>query len=132
MEIGFIGLGKMGMNMVTRLQRDRHRVVVYDRSADLITQAESVGCIGASSLADLVGQLKSPQAHALRIGGHQRQQRVKASFHKTCESKIHPYSNPALSAWRVRLTILSTEMSGFSVIPNCMAVPLIHDARRRI
>ena len=35
MEIGFIGLGKMGMNMVTRLQRDRHRVVVYDRSADL-------------------------------------------------------------------------------------------------
>ena len=47
MEIGFIGLGKMGMNMVTRLQRDRHRVVVYDRSADLIKQAEAVGCVGA-------------------------------------------------------------------------------------
>jgi 6-phosphogluconate dehydrogenase len=62
MEIGFIGLGKMGMNMVTRLQRDRHRVVVYDRSADLIKQAEGVGCIGASSLADLVGRLKAPRA----------------------------------------------------------------------
>jgi len=62
MEIGFIGLGKMGMNMVTRLQRDRHRVVVYDRSGDLIKQAESVGCIGAASLADLVGQLKAPRA----------------------------------------------------------------------
>jgi 6-phosphogluconate dehydrogenase len=62
MEIGFIGLGKMGMNMVTRLQRDRHRVVVYDRSADLIKQAEAVGCVGAASLADLVGQLKAPRA----------------------------------------------------------------------
>ncbi len=62
MEIGFIGLGKMGMNMVTRLQRDRHRVVVYDRSADLIKQAEGVGCIAASSLAELVGQLKAPRA----------------------------------------------------------------------
>jgi 6-phosphogluconate dehydrogenase len=62
MEIGFIGLGKMGMNMVTRLQRDRHRVVVYDRSADLIKQAEGVGCVGALSLADLVGQLKAPRA----------------------------------------------------------------------
>jgi 6-phosphogluconate dehydrogenase len=62
MEIGFIGLGKMGMNMVTRLQRDRHRVVVYDRSGDLIKQAESVGCIGAASLADLVGRLKAPRA----------------------------------------------------------------------
>ena len=36
MEVGFIGLGKMGM--VTRLQRDRHRVVVYDRTAELIKQ----------------------------------------------------------------------------------------------
>jgi 6-phosphogluconate dehydrogenase len=62
MEIGFIGLGKMGMNMVTQLQRDRHRVVVYDQSADLIKQAEGVGCVGASSLADLVGQLKAPRA----------------------------------------------------------------------
>jgi 6-phosphogluconate dehydrogenase len=62
MELGFIGLGKMGMNMVTRLQRDKHRVVVYDRTADLIKQAEGVGCVGASSLADLVSKLKAPKA----------------------------------------------------------------------
>lgn len=62
MDIGFIGLGKMGMNMVTRLQRDRHRVVVYDRSADLVKQAVGVGCVSASSLEDLVGQLKAPRA----------------------------------------------------------------------
>jgi 6-phosphogluconate dehydrogenase len=62
MELGFIGLGKMGMNMVTRLQRDKHRVVAYDRTADLVKQAESQGCVGASSLADLVSKLKAPRA----------------------------------------------------------------------
>jgi 6-phosphogluconate dehydrogenase len=62
MEIGFIGLGKMGMNMVTRLQRDRHRVVVYDRTAELIKQAEGHGCVGASSLAELVSKLATPRA----------------------------------------------------------------------
>ena len=62
MELGFVGLGKMGMNMVTRLRRDQHRVVVFDRSTDLITQAESQGCIGSVSLADLVGKLSAPRA----------------------------------------------------------------------
>jgi len=62
MELGFIGLGKMGMNMVTRLRRDQHRVVVYDRSNDLIKQAEGQGCVGASSLADLVSKLAAPRA----------------------------------------------------------------------
>jgi 6-phosphogluconate dehydrogenase len=62
MELGFIGLGKMGMNMVTRLRRDQHRVVAFDRSADLIKQAEAQGCTAASSLADLVGKLSAPRA----------------------------------------------------------------------
>jgi len=62
MEIGFVGLGKMGMNMVTRLQRNRHRVVVYDRTAELIKQAEGQGCVGASSLAELVSKLATPRA----------------------------------------------------------------------
>ncbi|MBH0177359.1 MAG: decarboxylating 6-phosphogluconate dehydrogenase [Nitrospira sp.] len=62
MELGFIGLGKMGMNMVTRLRRDQHRVVAFDRSADLIKQAEAQGCTGASSLADLISKLSAPRA----------------------------------------------------------------------
>jgi 6-phosphogluconate dehydrogenase len=62
MEIGFIGLGKMGMNMVTRLRREQHRVVVYDRAPAMITQAESHGCIGASSVGDLVTKLSAPRA----------------------------------------------------------------------
>ena len=61
MELGFIGLGKMGMNMVTRLQQGKHRVVAYDRTADLIKQAESVGCVGAASLEDMIAKLKAPR-----------------------------------------------------------------------
>ena len=61
MEIGFVGLGKMGMNMVTRLQRNAHRVVVYDRAPDLIMEAEGRGCIGASSLAAMVPKLAAPR-----------------------------------------------------------------------
>ncbi len=62
MDIGFIGLGKMGMNMVTRLTQGGHRVVAYDRSADLITQAESIGATGATSLEDLVSKLPKPRS----------------------------------------------------------------------
>ena len=62
MDIGFIGLGKMGMNMVIRLRRDQHRVVVYDRAPELTTQAEGQGCIGASSLADVIAKLSPPRA----------------------------------------------------------------------
>ena len=62
MELGFIGLGKMGMNMVTRLQQGQHRVVAFDRTADLIKQAEGVGCTGAASLEDIVSKLKAPRA----------------------------------------------------------------------
>ncbi|WP_455244126.1 phosphogluconate dehydrogenase (NAD(+)-dependent, decarboxylating) [Petrachloros mirabilis] len=61
MELGFIGLGKMGMNMVTRLQHAGHRVVAFDRSTEAVAQAVSIGCQGASSLADLVHKLPSPR-----------------------------------------------------------------------
>ncbi len=62
MEIGFVGLGKMGLNMVTRLQRAGHQVTAYDRSVDALANATAAGCIGAASLADLVQRLKAPRA----------------------------------------------------------------------
>ncbi len=62
MEIGFVGLGRMGMNMVRRLQRDRHRVVAFDRNSEAVREAGREGAVGAKTLADLVAQLTPPRA----------------------------------------------------------------------
>ena len=62
MEIGFVGLGKMGFNMVTRLRQGGHRVVAFDRNPDVVQQARQQGCIAATSLADVVAKLTPPRA----------------------------------------------------------------------
>ena len=62
MQIGFIGLGKMGLNMVTRLVRGGHAVVAYDRAADAVSRAEAAGAQGVSSLDQLVAALTPPRA----------------------------------------------------------------------
>jgi 6-phosphogluconate dehydrogenase len=62
-QIGFVGLGRMGGNMVHRIRRDSdHRVVAFDFSAEAVHAAEEHGASGASSLEDLVGQLTGPRA----------------------------------------------------------------------
>jgi 6-phosphogluconate dehydrogenase len=61
MEIGFVGLGRMGGNMVTRLMRGGHKVVAYDRSAEAVSTAASGGARGAGSLDDLVKALTPPR-----------------------------------------------------------------------
>ncbi|MEV4419589.1 phosphogluconate dehydrogenase (NAD(+)-dependent, decarboxylating) [Patulibacter sp. NPDC049589] len=62
MQIAFIGLGKMGGNMVRRLRRDDHDVVAYDRDADLAAAlAEETGARAVGSLEDLVGALEAPR-----------------------------------------------------------------------
>jgi 6-phosphogluconate dehydrogenase len=62
MERGFVGLGRMGLNMVRRLQRDKHRVVTYDRSPDIVKESAKDGAVGAGSLKDMVSQLAAPRA----------------------------------------------------------------------
>ncbi|MEA2186511.1 MAG: 6-phosphogluconate dehydrogenase [Solirubrobacteraceae bacterium] len=63
MQIGFVGLGRMGGNMVTRIKRDsEHDVVAYDRDAKTVKLvAEQTGARGARSLADLVSKLDAPR-----------------------------------------------------------------------
>ena len=67
MQLGMIGLGRMGANLVRRLMRDGHRCVVYDRSAEAVKQLEGEGATGASSLADLVAKLEPPRAAWLML-----------------------------------------------------------------
>jgi len=67
MEIGFVGLGKMGKNMVLRLRRDDHRVVAYNRSPGPVREVEAHGAIGAGSLAEMVDRLAAPRAVWLMV-----------------------------------------------------------------
>jgi 6-phosphogluconate dehydrogenase len=80
MQLGFIGLGRMGGNMVHRIHRDSdHQCVVYARSEDSIRQAEGHGAVGASSLEDLVAKLEPPRSVWIMIpAGDPTEQTVQA------------------------------------------------------
>ena len=62
MRIGFIGLGRMGANMVRRLLRDGHEIVAYNRTPEKTKEIEGEGAIGAFSIAELVSKLEKPRA----------------------------------------------------------------------
>ena len=62
MEIGMIGLGRMGGNMAQRLLRGGHRIVAYDPRAEAVKELVQEGALGASSLSELVEQLTPPRA----------------------------------------------------------------------
>jgi len=61
MELAMIGLGKMGLNMATRLARGGHRVVGYARTDATVAEAIKLGAEGASSLEEAVSKLNSPR-----------------------------------------------------------------------
>ncbi len=67
MEIGMVGLGRMGINMVRRLQKAGHRCVVYDISAEAVQTLAKEGVAGATSIEGLVQQLKQPRAIWLMV-----------------------------------------------------------------
>src|SRR5438067_777465 len=67
MQLGMIGLGKMGANMIRRLQKNGHKCVVYDRSADSVKQLEGEGATGSASLDDFVKKLQRPRAVWLMV-----------------------------------------------------------------
>src|SRR6266567_8451196 len=61
MEIGFIGLGRMGANMVRRLLRDGHRVVAWNRTAAKTDEIVTEGAVGAYSIPELIEKLQTPR-----------------------------------------------------------------------
>ena len=62
MQIGMVGLGRMGANMARRLMKGAHECVVYDRNAETVDALGKEGATGASSLEDVVKKLNAPRA----------------------------------------------------------------------
>ena len=67
MQLGMIGLGRMGANMVRRLQKAGHACVVFDRSAQAVAALAGEGARGAASLAEFAAQLAAPRAVWLMV-----------------------------------------------------------------
>ncbi|MEK6328710.1 MAG: phosphogluconate dehydrogenase (NAD(+)-dependent, decarboxylating) [Actinomycetota bacterium] len=67
MQLGMIGLGRMGANMVRRLVRADHECVVFDLDADAVQRLAGEGAVGADSMKDLVGKLEPPRAVWLMV-----------------------------------------------------------------
>ena len=98
-QIGFVGLGRMGGNMVARVKRDsEHDVVAYDRDAATVKKvASATGARGARSLGDLVKKLDAPRMVWIMIpAGGPTQSTVderseERRVGKECRSRWSPY-----------------------------------------
>src|SRR4030095_5336440 len=67
MQLGMIGLGRMGANMVRRLIKNEHNCVVFDRSPEAVNQLAKEKAVGAGSLADFVKKLEAPRVVWLMV-----------------------------------------------------------------
>jgi 6-phosphogluconate dehydrogenase len=67
MQLGMVGLGRMGANLVRRLMRDGHRCVVYDVNADAVAALVAEGAVGANDLDDFVAKLDKPRTTWLML-----------------------------------------------------------------
>jgi len=67
MQLGMIGLGRMGANMVRRLVKNGHQCVVYDRTPDTVKKIASEGATGSNSLDEFVKKLEKPRAIWLMV-----------------------------------------------------------------
>ncbi len=67
MQLGMVGLGRMGANLVRRLMRDGHECVVFDVSQDSVQELAGEGATGAESLEDFIGKLDQPRCVWLMV-----------------------------------------------------------------
>ncbi len=79
MQIGMVGLGRMGANMVRRLLKQGHECVVYDVNADNVDALVKEGATGALSPGDLIAKLEAPRARSGSCSPRRSHQRLRGS-----------------------------------------------------
>jgi len=84
MQLGMVGLGRMGANMTRRLMRGGHQLVVSDLSADAVKQLAGEGAGGSSSLEDLVAKLTPPRAVWVMVPSGGATEQTFKSSRSTC------------------------------------------------
>ena len=89
MQLGMVGLGRMGANMVRRLMKAGHECVVYDLSADAVKAMAAEGAVGASSWADLVAKLDGAAGRLADGAGRRRRQHARAA-RRRCSPRTTP------------------------------------------
>ena len=89
MQLGMVGLGKMGANMVRRLIRGGHECVVFDLNPDSVRALAAEGATGAESVEDFVGKLQAPRAAWIMVpAGNPTEQTVRALAEKMTEGDM--------------------------------------------
>ena len=86
MELGIVGLGRMGANIARRLMRDGHRCVVYDVNPDVVESLAGEGAEGASSLEDLASKMTAPRAVWVMVPAGDITEKTVAGVAKVLES----------------------------------------------
>src|SRR5687768_5219476 len=76
MQLGMVGLGRMGSNLVRRFMRAGHECIVHDVNPDVVRGLESEGAIGASSLAELASSLAAPRSAWVMVPAGEITERV--------------------------------------------------------
>ena len=101
MQVGMIGLGRMGANMVRRWMRAGHACVVHDVSQDAVKDLAKEGATGATSLDDFVAKLSTPRVVWLMVPAavvEQERQRLTewiAAYHRVQQRTQQPRNPPA-------------------------------------
>ena len=88
MQLGMIGLGRMGANMVRRLMKDGHECVVYNRSPGPVKAMAEEGAIGASDLDDFIAKLETPRVVWLMVPAAVVDQNIDALIDKLDEGDM--------------------------------------------
>ena len=100
MELGMIGLGRMGANMVRRLLDGGHHCVVFDRSPTEVSELKRAGAVGTASLGDLVERLAKPRAVWLVVRGQYGGYRNEPGVSADSQTKAFAAVRFEINSWR--------------------------------